>query len=268
MRNENGTIRVLFAKYPPMAYDCHGKFPVLRPSTKCPDPGWAIEIFLFLAGSLHLKIVPVIADFPDDWGTHANGTHNDPLTYVENGIVDVVALFFQDTDDRRRRVSLTHPIYYVRPIFLVRKYVDNFENAFNLVRFLDVYVWVLMLIVCAAQYGLLLLAQSLPASSVRGTCHELMFHVFALQFRQPLKSPWTKSSAINCSLLFFCLLQTGILMSLYEGRTLGHLLQPVAKAPFVTYASGCVSPQRKRPAIDPASRMIHVTMFVRVLHAN
>lgn len=28
------------------------------------------QIFLFLAGSLHLKIVPVIADFPDDWGTH------------------------------------------------------------------------------------------------------------------------------------------------------------------------------------------------------
>ncbi|KAH7693174.1 Protein W02A2.5, partial [Aphelenchoides avenae] len=105
-------LRVAFADIPPHAYECQGRFPVMEPTTRCPNSGWCVEILTYLADALHLEIEPLVMRDFVEWGEYVNGSWTGSLNFILNDTIDTMCLLYQSTPKRRQHFGFTHPVFF------------------------------------------------------------------------------------------------------------------------------------------------------------
>ncbi|CAD5214749.1 unnamed protein product [Bursaphelenchus xylophilus] len=158
---------------------------------------------------------------------------NESLNYsrmheiLQAGKIDTVGVPFQDTEDRRKTVDLTHSLYTVDSYILIRASGGIDENWWSIFRIYDTYSWcligLLFFLQCVFAYVVAKAEAKAGLQTKHGLC-SIVWQVVRIQFFQSGQVNFRFSSG-RFSLFLFALLQGTVIVGMFTSWFLSSLIR-------------------------------------------
>ncbi|CAJ0560278.1 unnamed protein product, partial [Mesorhabditis spiculigera] len=233
-------IRIAYAKNPPDAFSNCRHFPTFTPTVPCAFPGWTVEIMSQITSYAGFDIEPVVANNVIgslDWGTQLkNGSWVGVLGMLANNSADAACLMYQMTDLRAEYFDFSYPVTNVQPIYAVQaRKADIGSILWNAFKPYSTVTWLFILASFLVQT--LYLVGITKVEKHLGFRHrfrpfEVFWQCIQLQLDEHSEDMRFNTLAGNIVMFLFALLQSSLLIKLYEGLLLSALLAPVDDNPF------------------------------------